>query len=137
MFWGLLQKDLANCKLNTNILFVQLAAPHTGAVELEPKFQASASAPPSKSFWLRLQPIKIELGLWLHSPAFATVANLIDNLGGAVRKLSNKRSSIPLLKKYSIVISFNSGMLRKAQNLQEISISQIQRWPLFWKVKTK
>jgi len=34
-----------------------------------------------------------------------TVVCLIDSLGGAVRKGSNKRSSMPLLKKYDIVVS--------------------------------
>ena len=37
----------------------------------------------------------------------ATVVSLIDSLGGPVRKLSNKRSSIPLWKKNDIVVSFN------------------------------
>jgi len=33
-------------------------APQTISVDPEPKFQAPAAAPPSKSFWLRLQPFK-------------------------------------------------------------------------------
>jgi len=39
-----------------------------------------------------------------------TVVSLINSLCGAVRKLSNKRSSrpIPLLKKHDIVVSLNS-----------------------------
>ena len=37
----------------------------------------------------------------------ATVVSFIDSLGEAVRKLSDKRSSIPLWKKYDIVVSFN------------------------------
>ena len=38
----------------------------------------------------------------------ATVASLINSLGNAVRKLSNKRSSIPLWKKCDIVVSGSS-----------------------------
>jgi len=38
----------------------------------------------------------------------AIVVNLINSLGGAARKLSNKRSSIPLWEKYDIVVWFNS-----------------------------
>jgi len=38
----------------------------------------------------------------------ATVVSLIDCLGGAVRKLSYKRSGIALWKKYDIVVLFNS-----------------------------
>jgi len=40
--------------------------------------------------------------------------SLINNLGGTVRILSTKRSSIPLWKKYKIVASLNgSGKTRK------------------------
>jgi len=38
----------------------------------------------------------------------ATVVSLINSLGGAVRKLSNIRSNIPLCEKYGIVVLLNS-----------------------------
>jgi len=49
--------------LKTIVLFVQLAFPQTGAVKPEPKFQAPV--PPTKRFWLRLQPSKTA---WAPSP---------------------------------------------------------------------
>ena len=57
----------------------------------------------------------------------ATVLSLIDSLGGAVCKLPNMRSCIPLRKKYDIVVSFNSVNGRKVVNLQKISMFQ-RRW---------
>jgi len=59
-------------------------------------FRGGAIAPPTDP------PLCTILGI------FGTVVSVIDSLDGAVRKLSNKRSSIPLWKKYHIVISFNS-----------------------------
>jgi len=38
----------------------------------------------------------------------AAVVSLIDNLGVTVSRLSNKSGSIPLWKKYDIIVSFNS-----------------------------
>ena len=53
-----------------------------------------------------------------------TVVSLIDNLGGTMSKLSNKRSNIPLWKRDNIVALLNIViMLRKRQNTQKISIS--------------
>jgi len=62
-----------------------------------------------------------------------TVVRLIGSLGGAFRKWSNKRSSIPLWKKYHIVVSFNSKNGTKVANL----ISQERNWRQLWKTKTK
>jgi len=50
----------------------------------------------------------------------ASVVSVIDNLGGAVRKLSTEWSSIPLWKKYDIIDSFNSENGKKWQNLQKM-----------------
>jgi len=53
------------------------------------------------------------------------VVSLIDSLGGTVSKLLNKRSNIPLWKKYDILVQLSiTKMLRKWQNTQKISISQ-------------
>jgi len=41
----------------------------------------------------------------------------MDSLGGAVRKLSNKRSSISLWKKYYNVVSFNCETCAKVAKL--------------------
>jgi len=57
-----------------------------------------------------------------------TVDNSIDSLGGTAHKLSNKRSNTPLWKKYDIVVSlYIAKMLRKWQNMQNISIFQQRR----------
>jgi len=39
----------------------------------------------------------------------ATVVSLIDSLGGAVRESSDRRSIIPLWKKYDLGVSLNGG----------------------------
>jgi len=56
-----------------------------------------------------------------------TVISLMDSLGGAKPKLSNKRS-IPLWKNHDIFVSFTTAeMVRKWQNMQKISMPQQRR----------
>jgi len=47
----------------------------------------------------------------------ATARRLIDSLGEAVRKMSNTGSSLPVWKKYDVVVSFNSENGKKIVKL--------------------
>ena len=63
----------------------------------------------------------------------ATVVSLTDSLGGAVCKLSNKRSSIPDGKSMTSLFRSTAKMVRRVAKFQKISISKERRWLQFRK----
>ena len=52
----------------------------------------------------------------------ATVVSLIDSLGGAVCKFSNKRSSILLWKRHDVVVLIDSENGTKKANAKDFDI---------------
>jgi len=63
-------------------------APQIMSLELEPKFQGPASAPPSRSFWLRLQPSEIP---WAPAPQPCWPVHINRGLQLSTHQCSNKK----------------------------------------------